>query len=94
MSKPLPTETKKKNLADVFITRSQNKAEAAQTAAFFKDEIVGVEVTDAKKTKTIFKEDEYIRKGATVPSLSKLRPAFDKEVSKPPKKKFIKNSKK
>jgi acetyl-CoA C-acetyltransferase len=63
---------------DQFAVRSQNKAEAAQKAGRFKDEIVPVTVK-GRKGDTIVEDDEYIRHGATLDALAKLRPAFDKE---------------
>lgn len=63
---------------DAFAVASQNKAEAAKKAGKFKDEIVPVTIKHRKGEK-IFEEDEYIRDGATLDSLSGLRPAFDKE---------------
>ncbi|TIM80804.1 MAG: acetyl-CoA C-acetyltransferase, partial [Mesorhizobium sp.] len=57
---------------------SQNKAEAAQKAGKFKDEIVAFTVK-GKKGDTIVDQDEYIRHGATIDAMTKLRPAFDKE---------------
>jgi len=65
---------------DIFALGSQNKAEAAQVAGRFKDEIVPVTVK-GRKGDTIVDSDEYIRIGATMESLAKLRPAFDKEGS-------------
>lgn len=63
---------------DQFAVASQNKAEAAQKAGRFADEIVPVTIK-GKKGDTIVDQDEYIRHGATLDSLAKLRPAFDKE---------------
>ncbi len=63
---------------DRFALASQNKAEAAQKAGKFKDEIVAVTVK-GRKGDTIVDADEYIRHGATLESMQKLRPAFDKE---------------
>jgi acetyl-CoA C-acetyltransferase len=57
---------------------SQNKAEAAQKAGKFKDEIVAFTVK-GKKGDTIVDQDEYIRHGATIDAMTKLRPAFDKD---------------
>lgn len=64
---------------DQFALRSQNKAEAAQKAGKFKDEIVPVEIADRKGNITTVTDDEYIRHGATLESLQKLRPAFKKD---------------
>jgi len=62
---------------DKFAVASQNKAEAAKKAGKFKDEIVPVTIK-TKKGDVVVSEDEYIRDGATLDSLTKLRPAFDK----------------
>jgi acetyl-CoA C-acetyltransferase len=63
---------------DEFAMRSQNKAEAAQKAGKFKDEIVPVTIK-GRKGDTVVEEDEYPKHGVTMESLGKLRPAFDKE---------------
>ncbi|MBY8916079.1 acetyl-CoA C-acetyltransferase [Nitratireductor sp. L1-7-SE] len=63
---------------DAFALASQNKAEAAQKAGRFKDEIVPVTVK-SRKGETVVSDDEYIRHGATLEGMQKLRPAFDKE---------------
>ncbi|WP_159951901.1 acetyl-CoA C-acetyltransferase [Rhizobium sp. 18065] len=63
---------------DAFALGSQNKAEAAQAAGRFKDEIVPVIVPGRKGDVTV-DADEYIRLGATMESMTKLKPAFDKE---------------
>ncbi|RWP50861.1 acetyl-CoA C-acetyltransferase [Mesorhizobium sp.] len=63
---------------DTFAVGSQNKAEAAQKAGKFKDEIVAFTV-QGKKGDTIVDQDEYIRHGATIEAMTKLKPAFDKE---------------
>ncbi|MBN8244349.1 acetyl-CoA C-acetyltransferase [Nitratireductor aquimarinus] len=63
---------------DAFALASQNKAEAAQKAGRFKDEIVPVTVK-SRKGETVVSDDEYIRHGATIEGIQKLRPAFDKE---------------
>jgi acetyl-CoA C-acetyltransferase len=63
---------------DEFAVASQNKAEAAQKAGRFKDEIVPVTVK-TRKGDVVVDQDEYIRHGATLDSVAKLRPAFDKE---------------
>lgn len=65
---------------DEFAVASQNKAEAAQKAGKFKDEIAPVTVKH-RKGETIVDADEYIRHGATIESVAKLRPAFTKEGS-------------
>ena len=63
---------------DEFAVRSQNKAEAAQKAGRFKDEIVPV-TYKTRKGEVVVADDEYIRHGATLESLQKLRPAFEKD---------------
>jgi acetyl-CoA C-acetyltransferase len=63
---------------DLFALASQNKAEAAQKAGKFADEIIPY-VIKGKKGDVTVDADEYIRLGATLDSLAKLRPAFDKE---------------
>jgi len=63
---------------DQFAVASQNKAEAAQTAGRFKDEIVPLTI-QTRKGDIIVDTDEYIRHGATLDSMAKLRPAFDKD---------------
>ena len=65
---------------DAFAVASQNKAEAAQKAGRFKDEIVPVTLT-TRKGDVIVSDDEYIKHGVTMDSVGKLRPAFDKEGS-------------
>jgi acetyl-CoA C-acetyltransferase len=67
-----------RDVQDQFALASQNKAEAAQKAGKFKDEIVAVTVK-GRKGDTIVDQDEYIRHGATIDAMQKLRPAFDKE---------------
>jgi acetyl-CoA C-acetyltransferase len=62
---------------DEFAVASQNKAEAAKKAGRFKDEITPVTIK-GKKGDVIVSDDEYIRDGATIDSVAKLRPAFDK----------------
>jgi acetyl-CoA C-acetyltransferase len=63
---------------DRFAVASQNKAEAAQKAGRFKDEIVPVTVS-TRKGDVVVAEDEFIRAGATYDAMAKLRPAFAKE---------------
>ena len=65
---------------DEFALASQNKAEAAQKAGKFKDEILPVEIT-SKKGSSFFDNDEYIKHGSTMDALTSLRPAFSKEGS-------------
>tara|TARA_R110002110_G_scaffold172188_5_gene374843 strand:- start:1487 stop:2656 length:1170 start_codon:yes stop_codon:yes gene_type:complete len=63
---------------DEFAVASQNKAEAAQKAGKFKDEIIPFTVK-TRKGETIVEDDEYIRHGATLESVTKVRPAFQKD---------------
>ena len=63
---------------DEFAAASQQKAEAAQKAGRFKEEITAVEIATKKGT-TYFDTDEYIRPGTTVESLAGLKPAFNKD---------------
>ena len=63
---------------DKFAVSSQNKAEAAQKAGKFADEIVAFTVK-GRKGDTIVDQDEYIKAGTTLEGVGKLRPAFDKE---------------
>jgi acetyl-CoA C-acetyltransferase len=63
---------------DKFAVASQNKAEAAQKAGRFKDEIVPVTIK-SRKGDIIVADDEYIRHGATLDQVAKLRAAFDKD---------------
>src|SRR5207344_2966939 len=62
---------------DKFAVASQNKAEAAQKSGRFKDEIVPVKIV-TRKGDVMVDTDEYPRHGATLDSMAKLRPAFDK----------------
>ncbi|MCA0432066.1 MAG: acetyl-CoA C-acetyltransferase [Proteobacteria bacterium] len=63
---------------DEFAVKSQNKAEAAQAAGKFKDEIVPVTIS-TRKGDIVVAEDEYIKKGVTLDSIAKLKPAFQKD---------------
>ena len=65
---------------DRFATASQNKAEAAQRAGRFADEIAPVTVK-SRKGDLVVDQDEYIRPGTTFEALTKLKPAFNKEGS-------------
>jgi acetyl-CoA C-acetyltransferase len=65
---------------DEFAVASQNKAEAAQKEGRFKDEIVPFTIK-GRKGDTIVDQDEYIRHGATIDAVAKLRPAFAKDGS-------------
>ena len=64
---------------DEFATASQNKAEVAQKAGRFNDEIVPVMIPQRKGDALAFSQDEFIKVGATLESLSSLRPAFSKD---------------
>ncbi len=63
---------------DEFAVASQNKAEAAQKAGKFTDEIAAFTIK-TRKGETVVDQDEYIRHGATLESMQKLRPAFTKD---------------
>ena len=63
---------------DAFAVRSQNLAEAARSAGRFTDEIAPVTIK-GRKGDTVVADDEYIRAGATIDSVSGLRPAFKKD---------------
>ncbi len=63
---------------DEFAVASQNKAEAAQKAGRFKDEITPV-IIKTRKGDVVVADDEYPRHGATLDAMSKLRPAFAKD---------------
>jgi acetyl-CoA C-acetyltransferase len=63
---------------DEFALQSQLKAEAAQKAGKFKDEIIPLEIP-VKKGTVLFDSDEYPKHGTTLESLASLRPAFNKD---------------
>jgi acetyl-CoA C-acetyltransferase len=65
---------------DEFALNSQLKAEAAQKAGKFKDEILPLEIVQ-KKGSIVFDTDEYVKPGSTIEALSGLRPAFAKDGS-------------
>jgi acetyl-CoA C-acetyltransferase len=65
---------------DAFAVASQNKAEAAQKAGKFVDEIAPVTVS-TRKGDVVVDQDEYIRHGATIEAMEKLKPAFVKDGS-------------
>lgn len=67
-----------RELQDEFAVSSQNKAEAAQIAGRFDDEIVPFAI-QTRKAEIIVDKDEYIRAGSTLELLEKLKPAFDKD---------------
>jgi len=64
---------------DAFAVGSQNKAEAAQKAGKFKDEIVAVEIPQRKGDPIIVDTDEYPKHGTTIEKTAKLKPAFKKD---------------
>ncbi len=66
---------------DTFALRSQNLAEEAQAAGRFQEEIVPLEIPQRKGDPIVFQEDEFIRKGATIEGIQKVRPAFKKDGS-------------
>lgn len=63
---------------DEFAAQSQARANTAQAAGYFRDQIVSLEVKQGRKV-TAFENDEFIRVETTKDSLSNLRPAFDKK---------------
>jgi len=67
-----------REMQDQFAVASQNKAEAAQKAGKFADEIVPF-IIKGRKGETVMDADEYIRAGATLDAMSRLRPAFMKD---------------
>ncbi len=67
-----------RDMQDAFAVASQNKAEAAQKAGRFADEIVAFTVK-TRKGDIVVDQDEYIRHGATMEAMQKLRPAFAKD---------------
>jgi len=69
-----------RDMQDEFAVASQNKAEAAQKAGKFTDEITAFVVKNRRGDITV-DADEYIRHGATLENMQKLRPAFDREGS-------------
>ncbi|MCC6863364.1 MAG: acetyl-CoA C-acetyltransferase [Rhodobacteraceae bacterium] len=69
-----------RDMQDEFALKSQQKAEAAQKAGKFKDEIVPF-VVKTREGDIVVDADEYIRHGATIESIQKLPPAFIKDGS-------------
>ncbi len=67
-----------REMQDEFAVGSQNKAEAAQKAGKFDEEIIGYTVK-TRKGDVVVDKDEYIRHGATIEAMQKLRPAFSKD---------------
>jgi acetyl-CoA C-acetyltransferase len=66
---------------DEFAVASQNKAEAAQKAGRFKDEIVPVMIPQRKGDPVAFAQDEFPKAGTTIESVAGLKPAFAKDGS-------------
>ena len=64
---------------DEFAVASQNKAEAAQKAGRFKDEITPVLIPQRKGDPIAFTADEFVKAGTTLDSVAALRPAFAKD---------------
>lgn len=64
---------------DQLAVTSQNRAEAAQKEGRFKDEIVPVVIPQRRGEAIVVEEDEYIRKGASLEAMAKLRPAFKRD---------------
>jgi acetyl-CoA C-acetyltransferase len=69
-----------RDMQDEFALASQNKAEAAQKAGKFDDEVIPFTI-QTRKGDIIVDKDEYIRHGATIEGMQKLRPAFTKDGS-------------
>ena len=69
-----------REMQDAFALASQHKAEAAQKAGKFKEEIIAFTIK-TRKGDIVVDADEYIRHGATLESMQKLRPAFAKDGS-------------
>jgi acetyl-CoA C-acetyltransferase len=67
-----------RDMQDNFAVASQNKAEAAQAAGKFKDEIIPVTIT-TRKGDVVVSDDEYIKKGVTLEGIAKLKSAFMKD---------------
>jgi acetyl-CoA C-acetyltransferase len=70
-----------RGMQDEFAVASQNKAEAAQKAGKFKDEITPVMIPQRKGDPVAFAADEFIKAGTTLESISGLKPAFAKDGS-------------
>jgi len=66
---------------DAFACASQQKAEAAQKAGRFKDEIIPIEIPQRRGAPLVFDADEYPKAGTTVDALAALKPAFNKAGS-------------
>ena len=70
-----------REMQDTFAVASQNKAEAAQKAGRFKDEILPFAIAQKKGDPLSFETDEFVRHGVKADALSGLRPAFSKDGS-------------
>ncbi|MGI9026570.1 MAG: acetyl-CoA C-acetyltransferase, partial [Burkholderiaceae bacterium] len=68
-----------REMQDTFAVASQNKAEAAQKAGRFKDEILPLAIAQKKGDPVSFETDEFVRHGVKSDALSGLRPAFSKD---------------
>lgn len=66
-------------MQDTFSVDSQNKAEAAQRAHKFKDEIIPLHVPQRRGDALLFSEDEHLRLGATLDTMAQMKPAFLKD---------------
>ncbi len=69
-----------REMQDEFAVGSQNKAEAAQKAGKFDDEVIAFTIK-TRKGDIVVDKDEYIRHGATLENMQKLRPAFTQDGS-------------
>jgi acetyl-CoA C-acetyltransferase len=69
-----------REMQDEFAVGSQNKAEAAQKAGRFDDEVIAFTIK-TRKGDIVVDKDEYIRHGASIENMQKLRPAFTKDGS-------------
>ena len=68
-----------REMQDEFAVASQNKAEAAQKAGRFKDEILSLAIPQRKGDPVLFETDEFVRHGVKIDALSGLRGAFSKD---------------
>lgn len=64
---------------DTFALNSQRKAQHAQAAGRFLEEIIPVMIPQRKGDPILVEADEQIRPNTSLESLAKLRPAFNKE---------------
>lgn len=70
-----------REMQDEFAAHSQMKAEKAQMSGRFNNEIIPVSIPQRKGDPLVFSQDEFPKHGTTSATLSKLRPAFDKNGS-------------